>query len=235
MLGAAPLGGGFASRAVSYAAGSQVRDSARQHLPSWAGGQSAQTPQGEGGAGRRLRNAATLAGAAATGGTRAAAAMAGAGPSTAVAGAGGATAPTGAGAAAAGTGGRTRRRRPRSPAPLDRDSRTVCRPRASPAASRTSPTRSSKRSSASARIPCRPSRPRPRSRACPRTPSVGSDSSWQTTAPARASISPTRRWANGPRRSAKRCVRSPPPAPTCAPGRRCGARPHQPRVRRSER
>ena len=33
MLGAAPLGGGFASRAVSYAAGSQLRDTARQHLP----------------------------------------------------------------------------------------------------------------------------------------------------------------------------------------------------------
>jgi hypothetical protein len=74
MLGAAPLGGGFASRAVSYAAGSQIRDTARQHLPSWAGGQSAQTPQGESRAGGRLRNAATLAGAAATGGTRAASA-----------------------------------------------------------------------------------------------------------------------------------------------------------------
>ena len=39
MLGAAPLGGGFVSRAVSYAAGSQIRDTARQHLPAWAGGQ----------------------------------------------------------------------------------------------------------------------------------------------------------------------------------------------------
>jgi hypothetical protein len=102
MLGATPLGGGFASRAVSYAAGSQIRDSARQHLPTWAGGQSAPTPQGESGAGRRLRNAATLAGAAATGGTGAAAAMAGVGPSTAAAGAGGATGATGAGAASAG-------------------------------------------------------------------------------------------------------------------------------------
>ena len=43
MLGAAPLGGGFASRAVSYAAGSQLRDTARQHLPTWAGGQGAPT------------------------------------------------------------------------------------------------------------------------------------------------------------------------------------------------
>ena len=39
MLGGLPLGGGFVSRAVSYAAGSQIRDAARQHLPSWAGGQ----------------------------------------------------------------------------------------------------------------------------------------------------------------------------------------------------
>jgi hypothetical protein len=104
MLGAAPLGGGFASRAVGYAAGSQIRDSAMQHLPSWAGGQSAQTPQGESGAGRRLRNAATLAGAAATGGPRAAAAMAGVRPSTAGAGTGGATGAAGAGAASAGNG-----------------------------------------------------------------------------------------------------------------------------------
>ena len=43
MLGAAPLGGGFASRAVSYAAGSQLRDAAKGHLPTWAGGQSPQT------------------------------------------------------------------------------------------------------------------------------------------------------------------------------------------------
>ena len=39
MLGAAPLGGGFASRAVSYAAGSQMRDTLRSHAPGWAGGQ----------------------------------------------------------------------------------------------------------------------------------------------------------------------------------------------------
>ena len=219
MLGAAPLGGGFASRAVSYAAGSQIRDTARQHLPSWAGGQSAQTPQGESRAGSRLRNAATLAGAAATAGTGAAAAgaigAAGRGHSRRRAPAARREQPAPARLARA-TGGRTRRRRPRSPAPLDRDSRTVCRPPASPAASRTSPTRRSKRSSASEPIPCRPSRPRPRWRACPRTPNAVSDSSSQTTAPARASISPTRRWANGPRSSAKRCARSPPPARTSA-------------------
>ena len=40
MLGASSVRGGFMSRAVSYAAGSQARDVARQHLPSWAGGAS---------------------------------------------------------------------------------------------------------------------------------------------------------------------------------------------------
>ena len=75
MLGAAPLGGGFASRAVSYAAGSQLRDTAQAHLPSWAGGQTTQTAtskpaQAESRTGTRLRQAATLAGAAATGGRR---------------------------------------------------------------------------------------------------------------------------------------------------------------------
>ena len=38
MLGASSVRGGFMGRAVSYAAGSQVRDVARQHLPGWAGG-----------------------------------------------------------------------------------------------------------------------------------------------------------------------------------------------------
>ena len=38
MLGASAVSGGFVSRAVSYAAGSQLRDVSRQHLPSWAGG-----------------------------------------------------------------------------------------------------------------------------------------------------------------------------------------------------
>jgi hypothetical protein len=73
MLGAAPLGGGFASRAVSYAAGSQMRDAVRGHLPGWAGGHtneaSGQPAQAQSGTAGRLRQAATLAGAAASGGT----------------------------------------------------------------------------------------------------------------------------------------------------------------------
>ena len=46
MLGAGAVSGGFVSRAVSYAAGSQLRDVSRQHLPGWAGGHG-------GGAGQR--------------------------------------------------------------------------------------------------------------------------------------------------------------------------------------
>ena len=38
MLGASSLGGGFVSRTVSYAAGSQLRDVTRQHMPGWAVG-----------------------------------------------------------------------------------------------------------------------------------------------------------------------------------------------------
>ena len=80
MLGAAPIGGGFVSRAVSYAAGSQVRGAARQHLPSWAGGQrDTQQQQPESRTGTRLRTAATLAGAAASGGATAAGAATAAG------------------------------------------------------------------------------------------------------------------------------------------------------------
>jgi hypothetical protein len=41
MLGAHSVRGGFVSRAASYAAGSQMRETARQHMPSWAGGRSA--------------------------------------------------------------------------------------------------------------------------------------------------------------------------------------------------
>jgi len=107
MLGAAPLGGGIASRAVSYAAGSQLRDTLRGHLPdgggsemAQAGGQSEQT---ESRTATRLRQAATLAGATATGGsmTGAAASTAG-GAGTAAAGAGGTTAAPPSGAATAG-------------------------------------------------------------------------------------------------------------------------------------
>jgi hypothetical protein len=79
MLGAAPLGGGFVSRAVSYAAGSQVRDATRAHLPSWAGGQrDTQQSQPASQTATRLRTAATLAGAAASGGAAAAGAAMGA-------------------------------------------------------------------------------------------------------------------------------------------------------------
>jgi hypothetical protein len=103
MLGAAPLGGGFASRAVSYAAGSQMRDTVRGHLPGWAGGQTAQPggqpAQAESGTGGRLRQAATLAGAAATGGTLAgAAAASGAGSAPVIGG------PAGGSSSAAGSG-----------------------------------------------------------------------------------------------------------------------------------
>ena len=45
MLGASSVRGGFMSRAVSYAAGSQARDVARQHLPGWAGGASGASDQ----------------------------------------------------------------------------------------------------------------------------------------------------------------------------------------------
>ena len=212
MLGAAPLGGGFVSRAVSYAAGSQVRDTARQHLPSWAGGQrDAQQSQPQSRTATRLRTAATLAGAAASGGAAAAGAAMGGGGQPAVP-------PRAArlGLRAQRTVARMRRRRALRPTPRGR-CRTGYRPRASPAGSRTSPTRGSRRSSASGRAPCRPNRPERRSRVCPVARSAGSDSSSQITVPARASISPTRRWANGRRRSARRCARSPPPAPTCAP------------------
>jgi hypothetical protein len=77
MLGGAALSGGFVSRAASYAAGSQMRDTARQHLPSWAGGHATQADtratQTDSRTAGRLRNAATLAGAVASGGAGAAA------------------------------------------------------------------------------------------------------------------------------------------------------------------
>jgi hypothetical protein len=47
MLGAGAVSGGFVSRAVSYAAGSQLRDVSRQHLPSWAGGHGGEAGQRE--------------------------------------------------------------------------------------------------------------------------------------------------------------------------------------------
>ena len=95
MLGAAPLGGGFVSRAVSYATGSQIRDTMRQNLSSWGSGREQQQQESESPTGRRLRDVATIAGAAATGGTAAgAAAAAGAKRAMPGAAAAGASAPT---------------------------------------------------------------------------------------------------------------------------------------------
>jgi hypothetical protein len=74
MLGAGAMSGGFVSRAVSYAAGSQMRDSARQHLPGWAGGHGGDAGQRgketDSRLGARLRAESVLAAskAAATGG-----------------------------------------------------------------------------------------------------------------------------------------------------------------------
>jgi hypothetical protein len=104
MLGGMSLGGGFVSRAVSYAAGRQLGEMARQHLPASAGGQTRQSQsQGQSSTATRLRNAATLAGAAAaTGGAGAAAAGAAKGTS-ASSGAAAASATPKTGATAAGT------------------------------------------------------------------------------------------------------------------------------------
>ena len=74
MLGAGAVSGGFVSRAVSYAAGSQMRDTARQHLPGWAGGHGSDAGQRgketDSRLGARLRAESVLAAskAAATGG-----------------------------------------------------------------------------------------------------------------------------------------------------------------------
>ena len=65
MLGASSLGGGFASRTVSYAAGSQLRDVTRQHMPGWASGGSARgqerTAGGDSRVGARLGAESVLA------------------------------------------------------------------------------------------------------------------------------------------------------------------------------
>ena len=160
MLGAAPLGGGIASRAVSYAAGSQLRDTLRGHLPGGGGSEMAQaggqTGQTESRTATRLRQAATLAGATATGGSMAgAAASTAGGAGTAAAGAGGTTAAPGTGAATAGANERGYTPPPTAQANTagQPDCRAGCRPRASPAASRTSRTRRSRRSTASGPAP----------------------------------------------------------------------------------
>ena len=222
MLGAAPLGGGFASRAVSYAAGSQLRDTARQHLPAWAGGQptssNEQTAQAESRTGTRLRQAATLAGASATGGaTGAAAAAAG----------GGASAGNRRGRVGRVDRHRSRRGRERALVHAAADGagqRRRTRRRGRAADSELSRAGLRQRD-VRGQVP-RAHEPRVRragherrSRRCRRTRSAGSASWSQSTAPGRASISPTRRWANGHPRSAKRCARSPPPAPRSAPKR----------------
>ena len=82
MLGASSVRGGFMSRAVSYAAGSQARDVARQHLPGWAGGGSASDQRSratDSRLGTRLSAESVLAA------SKAAAAGAGAGASAGVA------------------------------------------------------------------------------------------------------------------------------------------------------
>ena len=102
MLGGMAVGGGFASRAVSYAAGSQMRDMARQHLPESLGGRSTGNTQSESPLARKIRTATATAGMAATGGTAAGAAGA---TSSGAGGAGGkmsSTASTAAGGAKAG-------------------------------------------------------------------------------------------------------------------------------------
>jgi hypothetical protein len=86
MLGAGAMRGGFVSRAASYAAGSQMRDVTRQHLPGWAGGRDGAGSQGSKQTDSRLGTrlgaesalaAGKVAGASAvTGGTAAAASLA---------------------------------------------------------------------------------------------------------------------------------------------------------------
>jgi hypothetical protein len=60
MLGASSLGGGFVSRTASYAAGSQLRDATRQHMPGWAGGGPARGQQPSTGSGSDSRLGARL-------------------------------------------------------------------------------------------------------------------------------------------------------------------------------
>jgi hypothetical protein len=87
MLGAGAVSGGFVSCAVSYAAGSQLRDATRQHLPGWAGGRDGaggqRSKQTDSRLGARLGAESALAaskaagaGAATAGGTAAAAGVA---------------------------------------------------------------------------------------------------------------------------------------------------------------
>ena len=219
MLGGQALSGGFVSRAASYAAGRAVSNTVGQALPSWAGGtrtKSTETDVAQGRESRtggQLRNAANMAGAAAaagaTGGAGAVAIAAGAHqPSVYRCHGRGRRLPERAGVHA--TADRAGRRQ-RGTA-----FRTGYRCRASPAVSRTSPTRSSRRASASDPVRCQASRPSGRCDTCLTLLSETFGSSWPITAPEHASTSPTRLWASGPRANAKRCAPSPRPAPTCA-------------------
>ena len=219
MLGAAPLGGGFASRAVSYAAGSQIRDAAKGHLPTWAGGQSPRTDADRQAESRTATGSATP--------RRSPVPQPPVGREPVRRSTGG-----GAGTVSAGAGGTRRHRGPVRRPPANGRGYTPP-PTAQANASgqplqnglqtpsfagrehdfanetfeaqfreRTNPVSAEQAMAALASLP--------------ETPSAVSGSSSQTTAPARASISPTRRWGNGRPRSAKRCARSPPPAPTSA-------------------
>ena len=81
MLGAGAVSGGFVSRAVSYAAGSQLREVSRQHLPGWAGGHGQAGQRGketDSRLGARLRAESVLAASKAAAGAGGVAAAAGA-------------------------------------------------------------------------------------------------------------------------------------------------------------
>ena len=177
-----------------------MRNAAGQHLPAWAGGQTTkqgETPaarrDGESRTGGRLRNAANA-------GRRGRAA--GAAPEARVPGRGRhgpARRPRSGGRAAARrarrrTRGRTRHRRPRRRRLRGAALQTGCRRRASPVASRTSPTSCSRRGCRARTSPVSV-RAGPGGAAQParRTRGAASASSSPTTAPGRASTSPTRR------------------------------------------
>jgi hypothetical protein len=173
MLGAGAVTGGFVSRAVSYAAGSQLRDVSRQHLPSWAGGH--RSGGGQGGKesdsrlGTRLRAESVLAASKAAGVGGAAVALAGAAGATAGGGreaspdeqmaqrtARRSTQQDGSdGCGEGGMGARTLRRRLRRPRRLGLRG-AVCSVRAG--GRRTSTPRCSRRRCASSTSPCRASR-----------------------------------------------------------------------------
>jgi hypothetical protein len=87
MLGASSLGGGFVSRTASYAAGSQLRDVTRQHMPAWAGGGPARGQQPADGSGSDSRLGTRLGAESVLVASRVAAGGATAGPAGSAAGA----------------------------------------------------------------------------------------------------------------------------------------------------